>query len=167
MEPILDLGKQKAYGFQIHDQWAWKHVNRAVREEWNKLVYESLPLPRSGLLDPHLIPRNARELPRAPQAKPVGEAPREATKIKFGIIGAGAAGLFAGMILDWFNSQSSEVQFSYDILEASNRVGGRLYTYEFDGPGQHQYYDVGAMRFPDNAVMKRYVACLLSWLLAL
>lgn len=108
-----------------------------------------------------------KERKKDEQAKPVGEAPREATKIKFGIIGAGAAGLFTGTILDWLNEQSSDIQFSYDILEASERAGGRLYTCGFSGEGQHQYYDFGAMRFPDNPVMKRYVACLLPRLLAL
>ena len=36
---------------------------------------------------------------------------------------------------------------SYDILEADSRVGGRIYTHHFSGE-KHDYYDVGAMRFP-------------------
>lgn len=48
--------------------------------------------------------------------------------------------------------------FKYQILEAARekRVGGRLFTYEFGEPkGPHDYYDVGAMRFPRNPVMTR------------
>jgi protoporphyrinogen oxidase len=44
----------------------------------------------------------------------------------------------------------------YKIFEASDRPGGRVFTYQFasrpeENPqGKHDYYDVGAMRFPDN-----------------
>lgn len=41
------------------------------------------------------------------------------------IIGAGTAGLYAAMILDTLG-------IDYEILEASKRVGGRLFTYRFD-----------------------------------
>lgn len=40
----------------------------------------------------------------------------------------------------------------FDILEADDRVGGRVYTYPQpvqDSTGDHNYYDVGAMRIPD------------------
>ncbi|KAF8147673.1 hypothetical protein B0H34DRAFT_812208 [Crassisporium funariophilum] len=36
----------------------------------------------------------------------------------------------------------------FEILEGSNRTGGRLFTHRFDGGGPYDYYDVGAMRFP-------------------
>ncbi|KAF8597465.1 hypothetical protein BDV93DRAFT_406617, partial [Ceratobasidium sp. AG-I] len=47
-----------------------------------------------------------------------------------------------------------------DIIEASDRIGGRLYTHTFnnsDGSpaGKWDYFDVGAMRFPDTPVMQR------------
>ncbi|KAJ3528979.1 hypothetical protein NM208_g9962 [Fusarium decemcellulare] len=43
-----------------------------------------------------------------------------------------------------------------DILEASDRVGGRCFTYKFpeDESCPHNYYDVGAMRIPDIDAMK-------------
>lgn len=64
-----------------------------------------------------------------------------------GIIGAGMAGLYTAMIL-------KSLGIEYEILEASNRIGGRVYTHRFSNdPGD--YYDVGAMRFPETPEMKR------------
>ncbi|KAF4575442.1 hypothetical protein EYR40_004818 [Pleurotus pulmonarius] len=70
-----------------------------------------------------------------------------------GILGAGIGGLYAALILNSLN-------IKYEIIEATGRSGGRLYTHKFkkqDGsPGdEYDYYDVGAMRFPDNEVMRR------------
>ena len=77
------------------------------------------------------------------------------------IIGAGAAGLFTAMLFDYLNATLFKKGFNvqYDIFEAGKEVGGRLYTHEFTKiteENPHDYYDVGAMRFPDNSVMKRY-----------
>ncbi|CAG7850867.1 Putative bifunctional amine oxidase DDB_G0291301 Includes: RecName: Full=Putative sarcosine oxidase; Short=PSO; Includes: RecName: Full=Putative L-amino-acid oxidase [Serendipita indica DSM 11827] len=73
-------------------------------------------------------------------------APAEKVRrpIKIGILGAGAAGMYAAMIIDSLKSPD----FTYEILEANpERVGGRLYTHHFsDGP--NDYFDVGAMRYP-------------------
>ncbi|TBU23609.1 hypothetical protein BD311DRAFT_673539 [Dichomitus squalens] len=53
----------------------------------------------------------------------------------------------------------------YEILEANNRIGGRIYTYRFNGeagrnapiddPARYDYVDIGAMRFPNIPFMKR------------
>lgn len=59
-------------------------------------------------------------------------------EIKVGIIGAGAAGLYAAMILDWLGPESG---FTYEILEADPvRVGGRLYTHKFPKGEVNDYY---------------------------
>ncbi|OJA18599.1 hypothetical protein AZE42_06573 [Rhizopogon vesiculosus] len=58
--------------------------------------------------------------------------------VTFCIIGAGAAGLYTAMIL-------KELGIPFDILEASDRVGGRMYTHRFS-EAPNDYYDVGAMR---------------------
>lgn len=64
-----------------------------------------------------------------------------------GIIGAGAGGLYAGLMLE-------SLGIKYEILESSDRTGGRLFTYKFtDAP--HDYFDVGAMRFPQTNIMTR------------
>jgi len=63
------------------------------------------------------------------------------------IIGAGVAGLRTAKLLQ-------DRGIPYKIFEASNRYGGRIFTYDFPSPsgdqGKHDYYDVGAMRFPNN-----------------
>lgn len=45
--------------------------------------------------------------------------------LKVGIVGGGAAGLYAAILLD-------SLGIDYDIHEASGRIGGRIYTYYFD-----------------------------------
>ncbi|KAM0497105.1 hypothetical protein ACHAP8_007004 [Fusarium lateritium] len=79
-----------------------------------------------------------------------------------GIIDAGAAGWFIDMVLDYLNvelrKESVPLAFEYDIHEAvePDRVGGRFFTYNFGGRrNTNGYYDVGAVRFPDNPVMRR------------
>lgn len=78
------------------------------------------------------------------------------------IIGAGAAGLFTAMIFDYLNERF-KINVKYEILECNSedRLGGRLFTHYFrkeDVPaphGDHDYYDVGAMRFPGVITMGR------------
>jgi NAD(P)-binding Rossmann-like domain len=60
---------------------------------------------------------------------------------KVGIVGAGAAGLYAAVLL-----QSLGIDF--EILEANTRIGGRIYTHRFDKdawakakPGEPAYYN--------------------------
>ncbi|THU91388.1 FAD/NAD(P)-binding domain-containing protein [Dendrothele bispora CBS 962.96] len=68
-----------------------------------------------------------------------------------GIVGGGVSGLYAAMMLQ-------SVGIGSEILEATDDVGGRLYTYHFDKsrkPGGHEYFDVGALRFPETPMMKR------------
>lgn len=55
------------------------------------------------------------------------------------------------MILDALNIPG----LSYEILEADNRVGGRVYTHRFSS-AIHDYYDIGAMRFPKVPIMEKY-----------
>ena len=82
-------------------------------------------------------------LPARPQA-PSQQLPSD-TKVC--IIGAGISGLYSALMLDYLG-------IAYDIIEASDRPGGRIRTHYFsDKP--HDYYDVGAMRFPQIPPMER------------
>ncbi|KUI72131.1 hypothetical protein VM1G_07655 [Cytospora mali] len=86
-----------------------------------------------------------------------GITPPEPGKFKVGIVGAGVAGLFTGLLLDWLNEKlEGKLQIDYDIIEAADtpRLGGRLFTHKFS-EAEHDYYDIGAMRFPDNVIMDR------------
>jgi hypothetical protein len=93
-----------------------------------------------------------------------GLTPATPGKFKVGIVGAGVAGLFTALTLDWIQKEvGGDLDIDYDILEASpeKRFGGRLFTHYFstDKNSVHDYYDVGAMRFPKNEVMDRYGVC--------
>jgi hypothetical protein len=73
--------------------------------------------------------------------------------LKVGIIGAGAAGLYAAMLLDTLG-------IDYDIHEGSGRIGGRIFTYRFDEkawdkstPDQPDYYDYYVRSFPGGGAV--------------
>ncbi|KAH8836149.1 hypothetical protein DL96DRAFT_1454733 [Flagelloscypha sp. PMI_526] len=72
------------------------------------------------------------------------------------IIGAGAAGLFAALTLELLKKQGLNV--SYTILESQaadsdHPYGGRLWTHKFSS-SPNDYYDRGAMRYPDMPFMQ-------------
>lgn len=137
----------------------------------NKTV-DALPKEIQDLLPPEIssnaIP--AQKIPKLPEFKPEKTPDVLPSEMKVCIVGAGAAGLFTAMILDWLEEKVEawglqKLNISYDIFEANGeeRLGGRLYTYKFPPtekytPGDHDYYDVGAMRFPEIPIMKRLVA---------
>ena len=56
------------------------------------------------------------------------------------------------MILDYLDIKG----LSYEILEASDRVGGRVYTHYFSekepGEKNHDYYDVSTPSSPPSGV---------------
>ncbi|KAH6994937.1 hypothetical protein EDB80DRAFT_897228 [Ilyonectria destructans] len=146
-------------------QWARYHALTGTVHEYLRHAsgHEKMALP---------IPEEPieSELPTIPlQGKGSGaiQVPngKDPNVVKFGVVGAGAAGLFTGMMLDYFNKElelrKNPLRFEYEILEAAgpDRVGGRLYTHNFSKQREtHDYYDVGAMRFPDNLVMARTFA---------
>ncbi|KAF8804924.1 FAD/NAD(P)-binding domain-containing protein [Phlegmacium glaucopus] len=84
-----------------------------------------------------------------PAPPPPYEPTPELARLPVCIIGAGVSGLYIAMMLD-------KLGIIYQIMEGSERIGGRLYTYRFPNrSGKYQYYDVGAMRYPRTTFMKR------------
>lgn len=96
--------------------------------------------------------KNVQALPYSQWKLPLGDhakhdsAPSHPERIC--IVGAGMAGLHTAMLL-------KEAGFyNIDIYEASDRLGGRMFTYKFPEPkdGEQQclnnYCDIGAMRLP-------------------
>ncbi|KAJ4403096.1 hypothetical protein N0V85_005168 [Neurospora sp. IMI 360204] len=75
-----------------------------------------------------------------------------AFKGKICIVGAGVTGLFTALML-----KISGI-YNFDVIEASDRVGGRLYTHWFSDKkkpdSDHDYYDIGAMRIPKIQTMQ-------------
>ncbi|KAJ5102316.1 hypothetical protein NUU61_004538 [Penicillium alfredii] len=72
--------------------------------------------------------------------------------IRLCIIGAGISGLYLAMLLE----ELGLPEVTYEILESSDRVGGRVFTHRF-GPGASDYYDIGAMRFPKSCCVNRTI----------
>jgi len=75
--------------------------------------------------------------------------------LKIGIVGGGAAGLYAALIL-----KDIKYPAKLDIFEANpDRLGGRIFTKYFGKPNgeDYKYYDVGAMRFPRLPIHDRVI----------
>ncbi|TGO43681.1 hypothetical protein BCON_1097g00010 [Botryotinia convoluta] len=165
----------------VRNQWASEHATRGLKELLHAKLTDgfdpSQPVPFPFLPDGPL-PDLPRPLPRSPCNNGRDDNDGSSTTIKkpkVAIIGAGAAGLFTAMILGYLNDNETlkkkGFNVSYEIFEAAgkDRMGGRLFTYNFmpqgsrNPAGPHDYYDVGAMRFPDNKVMTRMFD-LFAWL---
>ncbi|MEM9926327.1 MAG: NAD(P)/FAD-dependent oxidoreductase [Cyanobacteria bacterium P01_D01_bin.50] len=65
------------------------------------------------------------------------------TKKHITILGAGVAGLVAAKELE-------KLGHTVDIIEASNRVGGRIWTHRFGKEKDAPYAELGAMRIPHS-----------------
>lgn len=67
---------------------------------------------------------------------------KEAKSKEIAIVGAGMAGLMTWLALN----ESGMTNLS--LIEASQRLGGRVYTAYFGDPSDRQYQEMGPMRFP-------------------
>ncbi|KAI9686422.1 MAG: hypothetical protein M1822_003767 [Bathelium mastoideum] len=150
--PVPDSVPLKELSFR--QQWAATFI----REEYARIINEAKLIPTHQADDSRLLPVLGTRPDDSNKEHPNG--------FKVGIIGAGVAGLFTAMILDYLNDKF-DLNVDYEILEAEQqRYGGRLFTYKFPEPAakedkekfpitKHDYYDVGAMRFPKIKVMDR------------
>ncbi|EED77273.1 predicted protein, partial [Postia placenta Mad-698-R] len=88
--------------------------------------------------------------PNQDQLPPVKDCPFPTT---VGIVGGGVAGLYAALILQDFE----EYGYTCQVLEAEEaHIGGRLWTYQFpNGDPAVDFYDRGAMRFPETKFTER------------
>jgi len=106
-----------------------------------------LPLPGSVGWTPEHLPRLSQVVGDSEGHGPAKGKPKE---YKLCIVGAGITGLYIALILDTLKIDN----VTFDFLEASERIGGRCMTHQFSNI-PHDYYDVGAMRFPKISVMDR------------
>ncbi|KAK6357702.1 hypothetical protein TWF718_002011 [Orbilia javanica] len=120
-------------------------LNR-IRENRGDLVLGHLPLGGGEYFTHDRLPHDVN----FKEGKKLVDGGDPPTPHKVCIVGAGVAGLYIAMMLEDLQIPG----LTYDILEASDRVGGRLYTYHFSDT-KHDYYDIGAMRYPKIKSMDR------------
>ena len=153
MEGQLPLGSSDG-GHSFRAEWAKKLVEESITNFWlsrpqKDAAWEDVqgPIPSKDDIKKGILPT----------IPDTGIEDQDTSPYKICIIGAGVAGLFTAMTIDRLN-EKFKLGFKYEILEAADqkRFGGRLYTHRFSDQ-LHDYYDVGAMRFPDISIMKRYV----------
>ncbi|MCJ1413919.1 hypothetical protein MMC32_000244 [Xylographa parallela] len=151
MEGQLPLGSGDG-GHSFRAEWAKKLVEESITKFWlsrpqEDPAWEDVKGPR-----PSEDEIRKGILPKIPDT---GLEDKDTSPYHICIVGAGVAGLFTAMTIDRLNEKFN-LGFKYDILEAADqkRFGGRLYTHRFSDQ-LHDYYDVGAMRFPDISIMKR------------
>ncbi|KAI9764900.1 MAG: hypothetical protein M1839_005687 [Geoglossum umbratile] len=144
----VETGQELTY--RVH--WARLLVRDQLAREVN--ILQSQPFDETpGRL--HGLPTGQTPWTPAglPQRSEVVRKPKDGEskpEYKLCIVGAGMAGLYIALILDTLDIPG----ISFDFFEASDRIGGRCFTHEFSKI-PHDYYDIGAMRFPDIKIMKR------------
>ena len=85
---------------------------------------------------PHLIDPHRKLLQELEEGKSITFKHKEVAldpgTVPVGILGAGSGGLYAALILD-------DLGIKYQILEASGRTGGRMFTHHFSQQ-EYDYY---------------------------
>ena len=112
---------------------------------FNSLLGLSISISAAGTIDPISIKAAFLNelLTRSPEYGGFTNlsSTAEGIPLKVGIVGAGAAGMYAGILLD-------SLGIDYDIIEANNRIGGRVYTHrsnqtawDLSKSGEPDFYD--------------------------
>lgn len=133
-----------------------KQISKSLTASKGRETDTTAQLPIAGGGD---HPIDERHIPRLKLQVP---EPAKNDQLTVAIVGAGCAGIFVPMIFNKLSALLKELQLpdlsvNCEIFEASSeaRLGGRVYTHKFSQGGPHDYYDVGAMRFPEVGIMKR------------
>jgi hypothetical protein len=144
-------------------QWASRFIREElgrVQREAQVLVCFHSPFPTTTRLMLTSQPTNEADKFHLIPIPDVRDSTAKVNGFKIGIIGAGVAGLFTAMLFDFLNERYPGLNVDYQLIEAEpERYGGRLFTYTFPQKkgqpeiGPHDYYDVGAMRFPKVKTM--------------
>ncbi|KDQ16660.1 hypothetical protein BOTBODRAFT_30577 [Botryobasidium botryosum FD-172 SS1] len=134
-----------------HTKYAREHARRFQLEQIASVTRSPPPSNSASASRSNLHPFSHIPVPAPILHGDSDETPdlqKDSDDIVVGIVGAGAAGLYTAMILD-------DLGIPYEILESSDRAGGRVHTHRFPGDNQWNYFDVGAMRFPGGPMMYR------------
>ena len=115
----------------------------SFKAQYARLLTEQRVLQELAAIKPEHLPPSLRR----PANAPPGTLPErtrpdvtgDPTELKVCIVGAGVAGLYTAHIL-------GELGFQYDLFEASDRAGGRVYTHYFSDK-VHDYYDIGTNHY--------------------
>ncbi|MCJ1316833.1 hypothetical protein MMC15_002154 [Xylographa vitiligo] len=151
MDGKLPLGSGDG-GHSFRAEWAKKLVEESITKFWLSRPQDDPawkdvegPIPSKDDIKKGVLPN----------IPDTGKEDEDTSEYRICIVGAGVAGLFTAMTIDRLNEKFN-LGFKYEILEAADqgRFGGRLYTHRFSDQ-LHDYYDVGAMRFPEISIMKR------------
>ena len=171
---IMELGYYTSDP-SLYSPYKAEYARFLVQEEVRKEISALKPQIRDKILDTVSSPSiSSTEAAAAATIQPDasksenGDKPTSSETPKVAIVGAWIAGLYTALILEY-------LKIDFEILESSDRVGGRIRTHYFptDPPKNppknppkddkdnkyllHQYYDIGAMRFPKVPTMDRYV----------
>ncbi|KAG2151137.1 uncharacterized protein EDB93DRAFT_295054 [Suillus bovinus] len=113
---------------------------RNIIHDHDSVLLKKLP----GQSEPQAGRGQTPQLPKLPTLSQLplsSVGARSKSSLPVGILGAGVGGLYTALMLD-------SLGINYEILEASDHTGGRLFTYKFPNSEEYDYYDVGAMRSP-------------------
>lgn len=103
---------------------AYAHYGRRLIECYHEQQKSKLPP-----TNPHLVSLACGLIPKSSVA--LSTPCRDIVPV--GILGGGVGGLYTALILDSLGIQ-------YEILEASRRTGGRLFTHKFPTGGRYDYF---------------------------
>ena len=117
--------KVKPIPYDPHAHYA-RHL---INDEHDKVI----PL----LLEPHR--RLVQDLEEGKSLTFKDKVDLDPSIVPVGILGAGSGGLYAALILD-------DLGIKYQILEASDRTGGRIFTHHFS----QQEYDYYVSNFSNH-----------------